>query len=459
MKRLGIGVFLFVIALIPRLYKLDLMEYNSDQIWSQYQVSQFYSHPQIIMTGLVSSIGVTNAPLFHYLLIILNFFSKNPYYVTLSVAFINAFSIGIFYVLLKRFYKKHVIFIAALLWSFSPWMILYSRSIWAQSLLPPFVVLFLYFLHRLMQDNDTTVSGYLTMLLLLIFQLHPSGVYLLILTLCLFYWIKPRFDLLKALAGLVIGIIPALPFVYYEITSKPICPDCRALISYASISRVFDVNILIRPFQLAGGLFFEYVLGQSYDPFLNQFPALRMVNLIFTLESLFLLIGLMTFFSYRKTIAFAVFYFIGFSLLYLITKTPSYMHYFIIIAPFIFILTAQGIVNSCLYIKHRFQQSTAIVLPLLFICANIYFVAAFVAYLNVNRYTLGTYGLVFAQKEAYVTLQTGQYKTLPYYHSIETMAYLILDEGALHAKLGEYFAQKKNIDAALSEYDKAEKLK
>ncbi|MBI4064895.1 glycosyltransferase family 39 protein [Candidatus Gottesmanbacteria bacterium] len=451
MKRLGVGVLLFVIALIPRLYKLDLMEYNTDQIWSQYQVAEFFYKPTILTQGLTSSIGVSNPPLFHYILVLLNLFSRNPYYVTMQIAIINAVAIALFYVLLSKYYEEKIMLIASFLWIFSPWMMIFSRTIWAQNVLPLFIVPYLYYLHKLLIDQKSYAWIYIVLLLTLILQLHPSGLFLFVITMVVLIWKRPNISIPYMMYGLLIGSVPALPYVMNEIMAKPVCPDCHSLFTYLTHARLYDSQVLLRPFQIMNGLFFEYVFGESYIEFLARFSLMRYLNTIFVSESLFILLGVFTVMSQKRKRSIILSFLLGFPFLYLITKTPSYMHYFIIAFPFLCLIAAHGIA----YIDartYRYIPKASLYLTLGVVCTHIVFIAYFYTYLDSKRYVLGTYGLVFKDKEEYVKSHVGIYKSYPFYFSLETMAYLMLDENLLHAQLSDYFLRKNELQYSANEY-------
>ncbi|PJF43990.1 MAG: hypothetical protein CUN55_06300 [Phototrophicales bacterium] len=91
--------------------------------------------------GIGSSVGFPNAPLNVYLFAIPYFFSDNPLIATLFVGFLNLIGVALVWAITRRYVNQHAAWIATILFAASPWAALYSRKIWAQDLLPPFVLL------------------------------------------------------------------------------------------------------------------------------------------------------------------------------------------------------------------------------------------------------------------------------------------------------------------------------
>ncbi len=92
------------------------------------------------LLGLSSSVNVPNPPISVYLMAIPFFFSDSPIFATMFVGLLNVIAVGLVWGLARRYYGPRAALIAGLLYAVSPWAVLYSRKIWAQDLLPPFVI-------------------------------------------------------------------------------------------------------------------------------------------------------------------------------------------------------------------------------------------------------------------------------------------------------------------------------
>jgi 4-amino-4-deoxy-L-arabinose transferase-like glycosyltransferase len=91
--------------------------------------------------GIVSSVGVPNPPISVYLFALPYAFSADPTLATLFVGLLNVMAVGLTWWLARRCFGARAGLLAAALYAASPWGVIYSRKIWAQDLLPPFVLL------------------------------------------------------------------------------------------------------------------------------------------------------------------------------------------------------------------------------------------------------------------------------------------------------------------------------
>jgi len=92
------------------------------------------------LLGIGSSVGLPNAPVSVYLFAIPFFLSSDPTLATLFVGLLNVIGVGMTWALARRYYGPAAALTAALLYAVSPWGVIFSRKIWAQDLLPPFVI-------------------------------------------------------------------------------------------------------------------------------------------------------------------------------------------------------------------------------------------------------------------------------------------------------------------------------
>jgi 4-amino-4-deoxy-L-arabinose transferase-like glycosyltransferase len=93
------------------------------------------------LLGIDSSVGVRNAPVNVYILVVPYLFTSNPLTATHYIGLLNVLAVFFTYALARRYYGPAPALLAALLLAASPWAIMYSRKIWAQEMLPPFVLM------------------------------------------------------------------------------------------------------------------------------------------------------------------------------------------------------------------------------------------------------------------------------------------------------------------------------
>jgi 4-amino-4-deoxy-L-arabinose transferase-like glycosyltransferase len=130
--------------------------------------------------GIVSSVGIPNSPMSVYLLAIPYAFSSSPLLATQFIGLLNLVGLLLVAVLAQRYYGDGVSLLATLLYAVSPWAIIYSRKIWAQDMLPPFIVGTV-FLALLALVERKRWAGWLCLPMLVITaQIHYSAVLLVI---------------------------------------------------------------------------------------------------------------------------------------------------------------------------------------------------------------------------------------------------------------------------------------
>ena len=92
------------------------------------------------LLGISSSVGVPNPPISVYLFALPYLFDHTPILATVFVGALNTLAVALTWALVRRTFGPRPALIAALLYAAAPWGVLFARKIWAQDLLPPFVV-------------------------------------------------------------------------------------------------------------------------------------------------------------------------------------------------------------------------------------------------------------------------------------------------------------------------------
>jgi hypothetical protein len=136
---IGLAAVLFFAAYL-RLGSPGVVEYKSDEA-SLSQLALDLTHGRSFpLLGISSSVGIPNAPVNVYVLAIPYLFSDNPLHATQYVGLLNVIAIGFTYVLVRRYCGVAIALVVALMFAANPWAIAFSRKIWAQNMLPVFVV-------------------------------------------------------------------------------------------------------------------------------------------------------------------------------------------------------------------------------------------------------------------------------------------------------------------------------
>jgi hypothetical protein len=217
-ERIALIVILAAAALV-RLWRLDLMEFKSDEAQACQLGLQIAAHEHFPLTGLLSSVGVPNPPLFVYLLALPLGLSAEPVSAAVAIACANLAAVWVCFLVGRRYFSSWIGVAAAALYALSPWAIVFSRKIWAQDLLPILAGLFLLEAHAFAIERRPRALAGLIALAAAATQLHFSAfilggviAYLLIIERSLIR-IRPLF------AGLLIALLLYAPYFYYLMQS------------------------------------------------------------------------------------------------------------------------------------------------------------------------------------------------------------------------------------------------
>lgn len=131
---------IIALAVLLRLGMPGAVEFKQDEAnLSLLSLDLVHGH-NFPFLGIDSSVGIRNAPMNVYILSLPYIFSSDPLVATQYIGLLNVLGVVMAYALARRYYGPGGAIVAGLLYAVAPWSVLYSRKIWAQEMLPPFVV-------------------------------------------------------------------------------------------------------------------------------------------------------------------------------------------------------------------------------------------------------------------------------------------------------------------------------
>jgi 4-amino-4-deoxy-L-arabinose transferase-like glycosyltransferase len=149
-----------ILAAFLRFWNLEATEFKYDEARVCNLAAHFVDTGTPPLRGMGSSTGIDNPPLAIYLMSVPVLFSRDPLLVTGFVTLLNVIAVWGCYRFGRRYWGTTVGLLAALLLAVSPWAIFYSRKVWAQNLLLPFVLLHMSLLYAwLVDDRRWALSG------------------------------------------------------------------------------------------------------------------------------------------------------------------------------------------------------------------------------------------------------------------------------------------------------------
>jgi len=250
-----------------RLTRLDLMEFKGDEA-TMHRMAARHARGQFQRTGMMSSVGVRNAPFSVHVFSLAAMISHSPLVMALVPAVLGTAAVGLCYMLTAEFFSRRAALVAAALFATSTWAVIYSRKIWAQDLLPVFVIMAFYSAFSLALRKKRWHALYFCLWLACAVQLHFSALAFLLLVPVLVVWGWRRFAPVEWALGLVVAVLVSAPYLSYQFDHD--FEDLRRVADL--IRRPRGVVLMLGPALrqtacLAGHGGFDWVLGASQQAF------------------------------------------------------------------------------------------------------------------------------------------------------------------------------------------------
>lgn len=165
---------ILLVAAFLRLYQLNITEFDEDQATVFRMARDAVMHGLLPATSNIASIRINNPPGVIYLLMIPASSSSNPLWGAALVALLNLLAALLTYIFARRYFGRLAAALAAAFYATATMPLHFSRFIWQQNMIAPFVILFLFALFRGVVDRR---KGWLIpaiFLLGLVVQLHET---------------------------------------------------------------------------------------------------------------------------------------------------------------------------------------------------------------------------------------------------------------------------------------------
>lgn len=441
-------IVLFALAALFRLPYLNLIEFKTDEALNFFLTYLALHYGQIQPIGIMSSTGFYNFPLFTYIITFVSIIFNTPQSLTFFIALLNTMLVPIFYLFVKRFYGNFVGVIASLCIALSPWSILFSRKIWQQDIILLFEIPLLFYLHKLIIDKDTKASFYLFLLGVLLAQIHGSGIFFFLIVIASLFITKTKFSFKKSFLGIILGMIPAIPYFFYQFLSGPFCRDCATFLTFQAGKAGFDLANLLRPFELFTIYPFSSELGNNYGQFLSSYPLLVVSILLSFISVVFLLSGSYYLYKNQKDL-FLLFPLLFLPVIYIILRTPSAMHYYVILTPIVVIIVGLGVQNLYQFSKSKLNHVVILFGFSLILVSYLFFEVLFYNFLSQKQNIEGDYGPIFSLTDTVVHVNLKRYEMNPLYDDLTYFSYIFIFEPNYHEHLSQFFlAHQDKKDAA-----------
>lgn len=441
---------IFLLSLIFRITNLNLIEFKGDEATNLYLAAQpIFGHP-MPYGGTVSSVGVLNPPIFNYMLFPFTLISLDPKVISFMIGLLNSVAIVFLFLLIKKFYDEKLAFIATILLALSPWAIIYSRKIWPQDFILFLVIPLLYSVYKIKENNNKYWIIYTSFSLFLI-QLHQSGLFFVPLLTLFLILSKVKIDLRFIIIGAIIGLIPLIPYLSYEISNH--CPDCKAYQeAKKSLNGKFPV-VFARPLQILSQGDFQSLLYNDMAKFAKDFPLAYKLRQIFYLEYLLLPLGLILFWKNIKKERLFVYLCVFLPIVYFLSSIVPHMHYFIVILPLLFLFLSYTIyifiTNKNIALKYLGK-----IILISLTTTSVIFDFSFFSLVGEKKNISGDYGTIFSVNEKIAKDRLKGYEKDPRYNLMLLASYVPKDSVYGNLPLGKMLYSRDKIKNKILYLDK-----
>jgi len=354
-------------------------------------VAEFKALP---LRGIGSSVGLPNTAVSVYLFALPLFVWKSPLAATLWVGLLNTAAVALTYFFMRRYFGGRAAVLAALLYAAAPWAVIYSRKIWAQNVLPVFVVAYIFTAAlAFLEARRRWLPAHL-LLLALIAQIHYSGLLFLPLTGALLIIFRQNVDGRVLGWGAALAAITAVPFLLYLAQSsggnmsglsgllgRPFQFSLESFQLAALVSMGTEIHSLAGPQEFRNYLatvpdFTGLLWLGGALTLIGGWVAVRRQNIsaVTRHSSLLLLIWLLL-----PPLAF------------LMHSTPVYPHYFILMLPAPCLLAALAVDNLLTRFQSKLAQVAGYAIPVGITGAQIWLFLALLNFIGA-RATPGAFG-------------------------------------------------------------------
>jgi 4-amino-4-deoxy-L-arabinose transferase-like glycosyltransferase len=216
---------ILLLAAALRLGAPGISEFKRDEANMMTRALDLARGRDLPLLGLSSSVNVPNPPVSVYLFAVPLLFSDSPLPATLYVGALNGLAVLLTWALTRRYLGMRAALIAALLYAASPWGAIYARKLWAQDLLPPFVVLTVFTaLLGYAEDRRWARIAHWPLLALTV-QIHYAAASLIPISLLTLALWPRRIRRREWLAGLLLAALTLLPVAVGAYRDGWLSPD------------------------------------------------------------------------------------------------------------------------------------------------------------------------------------------------------------------------------------------
>lgn len=411
-KRYSTGQILFgliiLAALYLRLYNLSYMEFKGDEAFNSFKALAFAREGAVPLTSAVSSTGINEFPLFIYIIALPFYFTKNPVYAAGFIAVLNTAGVALCYYFVKRFYSSSAALIAAAFYAVNPWQIVFSRKIWTQDLLAPFILLFIYFTYEAVYEDKKRRIIPAMVSLAFVLQLHLSAAYFAFIAAAVIAMYWNRIDKKFLAFGCTLLLLLFLPYTIFQMQNNLV--DVHTAVEVSKASPAFHKQAFFVPFKHMSTRGFEFLLGEAYTDFISQTAHFKVIDFL----AMYLLLTAIIFtlvFDRRRSWIPLLWLATGTAYLAVNKADPLHDYYFLSFFPLYFILIG-GMADSIIKSSPQTLKRGFYILIIAILAYQFTFTQGYLSYTGENTCLPGDYGTPYAHYKTAVATSISELDTL-----------------------------------------------
>ncbi len=220
MELTGLAIILTLAALL-RMGFPGLTEFKADEARLLALALDMAEGHHFHLRGISSSVGLPNFPMSVWLYALPLVVWKQVYSATLFTGLLNTLAVLGCWGFVRRYWGRIAAPAAALMYAVSPWAVFFSRKIWAQNLLPFFVMVWAASAALAFIERRTRFILLHLVSLAIAVQIHLSAAALGAATILLMLVFRRRVSWRLALLGTGLAALTALPFAYDLFSAEP----------------------------------------------------------------------------------------------------------------------------------------------------------------------------------------------------------------------------------------------
>lgn len=278
---IGLVGFILLLAGLLRMAAPGLTEFKADEA-RLLALALDMAEGQFALRGISSSVGFPNFPASVWIYSLPLILWPHPYAATIFTGFLNTLAVAASYWFVRRYWGAPAALVTLAMFAVAPWAVIFSRKIWAQNLLPLFVIGWAISAALALVEERPKFIWLHFLCLALAVQIHLAAIALVPATTVLLLIFRRRVHWRSLFIGLAIAALTIIPFAVYlgQVSGEFALPKTITAPSEAGLT----ADSLLFTTMISLGTHIHSLAGaEAYQDFLALIPPMAPVYWIWGL--------------------------------------------------------------------------------------------------------------------------------------------------------------------------------